>query len=69
MRYINKADVEFYHGGMVMVVARTLPQKPYDELSHRSKQRVLNKAVDIVHALLNDPLVQEKIRLYVSQLR
>ena len=66
MAYIGKADVEFYQGGLVLVVAKAIATKPYDTLSYRSRQRVLNKALDAVHDLLNDNDVKDKLRLFLK---
>ena len=52
---MNKDDIEFYHASLVMKIAALLANKPFDSLSHQSKQRNLNKAVSILYALLNDP--------------
>jgi hypothetical protein len=54
MRSITKADVEHYYGGMVMTMARSLATKPWDDLTFRSRQRLLNKAVKALHAMLNN---------------
>lgn len=54
VRMIGKEDVEFYHGGSVTIVARTLATKPWDELTFRARQRILDKAVLVVQALLNN---------------
>lgn len=56
MRPIGKDDVEFYEGYIVMTVARTFvpPDKTWDTLSHRSRQRYLDRAVKAAQAILND---------------
>ena len=73
MRQINSADVEHYYGGLVMEVAITLQQHAnntvtWDEISHRSKQNYLNKAVKVVKALINsDPCMLTLKRLAERQ--
>ena len=52
---MNKADVEFYHSDAVLAVAAVLASKPYGQLSFRSKQRLLDKAVKVIQVLLSKP--------------
>lgn len=63
---IGKADVEFYYGGLVMTVARQLASKPYNSLTHRSRVRVLNRAVDVVQALLNSDDALNTLKIYLK---
>ena len=70
LRQIGPADIEFYYGGLVMKVARTLSdatphplgQIEWDNLSHRSRQTYLNKAVAIVGALVNDETSMQALK-------
>jgi hypothetical protein len=66
MRTIGKGDIEFYHATMVLNVAHKLATKPWDQLSYRSKQRLLDKSVDIIHGLLNNIEVQKQLRIFLS---
>lgn len=50
---MNKADIEFYKGAEVVAISRTLVPKnrTWDSLSYRTKQKYLNKAVEIIQKL------------------
>jgi hypothetical protein len=63
---VGKADIEFYYSALVLNVAYTLASKPWDQLSQRSKQRLLDKAIDILHGLLNDADAQDKLRMFLT---
>lgn len=63
MRYIGRADAEFYESTMVLTTARTLTDRDWETLSYRSRQRLLNRAVSIVCALLNSNEVMRKMEL------
>ena len=67
MRRIGKADIEFYESHMVLQVAHALATKDWDTLSYRSKQRILDKSVDIIYLLLNNEHTQERLRLFLNQ--
>lgn len=61
-RHIGRGDIEFYASKMVIQVSRSLTSRDFDSLSYRSRQRLLNKAVDIVSTLLNDETNQRFMR-------
>lgn len=65
MRDINKADLEFYYGAVVLNLARQLSRKTPDEfsdLSYRSRKHWLDKAVTMASNLVNDPLVRYQLK-------
>jgi len=53
---MNNADIEFYHAAIVMTLAKFLAPKnrKWDSLSYRTKQKYLNKAVEIVKIFVVD---------------
>lgn len=53
---MNKADIEFFYSPLVLrVVKGLLPANTkWDSLSHRSKQNYLDKAVNVLHELINN---------------
>jgi hypothetical protein len=62
MNVINKADTEFYFSKMVLTTAERLANRPWDTVTHRSKQRYLNKAVTICQAIINDHEILVQLR-------
>jgi hypothetical protein len=68
MNVINKADTEFYYARMVLVTAETLAKKPWDSVSYRSKQRYLNKVVDVCNAIINNPEILIGLRARLKTL-
>jgi len=64
-RSIGKSDIEFYHSHIVLTVAKILGDKPWNDITYRTRNRRLDRAVDIVHTLLNDQLTLEKLELYL----
>jgi hypothetical protein len=69
MKHISTADVEFYEGLLVMRVARNLlpDNKAWEDLTHRSKQFYLNKAVKVVYSLLNNVECMQRLQFLTSQ--
>jgi hypothetical protein len=63
---VGRADIEFYYSALVLTVAHTFATKRWDQLSYRSKQRLLDKAVDILHDLLNSTAAQEQLRIFLT---
>lgn len=67
---MNKADIEFYESILVLSAARALlpAGKSWDCLSYRTRQAHLDKAVTMLHALINDRKCRDRlIRLGLSQ--
>lgn len=65
MREINRADLEYYYGAVVLNLARQMSRKTPDEfsnLSYRARKRWLDKSVDMACKLFNDPLVRYQLR-------
>ncbi len=62
---IGKTDVEFYYGGVVMTVAKQLTTKNWESISYRWRQRLLNKAVDIVQSIMNDDNHQSSLYIWL----
>ena len=60
---MTKDDVEFYEAPLVLKAAQSLlpPGVAWDDLSHRAKQDRLDKAVAMLHALLNDAASMQRL--------
>lgn len=60
---VGKADIEFYESHLVMTIAKSsvLPNRTWEDLSYRSKQTYLNRAVRILQTLLNDEDCRERL--------
>lgn len=54
---MTRDDVEHYEAPLVMKAARSMlpPGTDWDDLSYRRKQVLLDRAVTMLHAVLNDP--------------
>ncbi len=69
---MNKADIEFYEAPLVRRTALLLSKRDpltWETLSHRSRQRWLNRAVDFLYGLLNDPNVANRLPHTARSLR
>lgn len=66
MARIGLKDVEFYYSALVLNVARSLAPD-YDHLTYRPRQRVLDKAVEIVTTMLNDDTCLRQMSQFVNQ--
>ena len=65
-RQIGSGDIEHYYSGLVLKVAETLTTRDLNTLTHRSRQRLLNKGVQVVKAILNDPHSQSTLRIWLG---
>ena len=67
---IGKADLEFYYGGLVRRTAIMLSgchEFSWEALSHRSKQHWLDKSIETLQHLIQEPEMLVLAKRYEKQ--
>ncbi len=65
-KHIGRADIEHYYGGIVLTVAQQLTNRKWDLLRFPARQKLLDKAVDIVYEIMNNPRFQNSLRIWLT---
>jgi hypothetical protein len=59
---MSPGDIEHYEAALVLKVAERLANGPISDLAYRTRKRHLDRAVDVLHLLFNDPEASARLR-------
>lgn len=57
---MNKNDLEFYYGKLVLETAQKLSDKPYDNLKYKTRIKYLDKSSRILCHIINSPVLSQQ---------
>lgn len=70
-RHLNRADVEFYDGRLVLAIAMAMAPKnsSWEQLTHNRRQACLDRALDALEGLVNDDVAMARLNLLHTRVR